>query len=350
MRPYEIGIWAPFPNEDNIKDGYFQRVKAIDNLLLDKKRIYFGLYSKKYFIPKFVKNDKRIEFHGNLFLYFIFAWLFSLLLCRIIYFHSVIESTKGFPLLFLSKFHIDLHGVVPEEMIYVNKPFLSKIFGFVESVSIRRSNRIISVTRSLLEHISNKYPFIGVKNYILLPINTVSLGQYETISTDNRSGFIYAGGIQPWQNIDKILNFSSKFKNFSGVLLVSSISKFSDTYSMQLADVREKWLVDSVSPTEIPLYYQAAKYGFLIRDDSIVNRVSCPTKMIEYLKYGVVPILEFDDIGDFKKMGIKHFKYSSFDYNFSELMYEEYAKINSQIYKTISDQYEFGVSELRASF
>ena len=46
--------------------------------------------------------------------------------------------------------------------------------------------------------------------------------------------------------------------------------------------------------------------GFVLRDDVLVNRVACPTKLLEYIQYGVLPIVLSDAIGDFKELGYKY--------------------------------------------
>ncbi|MGE0906881.1 hypothetical protein AB4M30_16785 [Escherichia coli] len=48
--------------------------------------------------------------------------------------------------------------------------------------------------------------------------------------------------------------------------------------------------------------------GFVLRDDIVVNRVACPTKLIEYLECGVVPVVKSPDIGDFNSLGYSFIK------------------------------------------
>lgn len=38
----------------------------------------------------------------------------------------------------------------------------------------------------------------------------------------------------------------------------------------------------------------------------IVNKVACPTKLIEYLEHGIIPIVLQPEIGDFNKMGYRY--------------------------------------------
>lgn len=52
--------------------------------------------------------------------------------------------------------------------------------------------------------------------------------------------------------------------------------------------------------------YQTAHYGFVLRDDITVNNVACPTKLVEYLQYGILPILLTPNIGDFAARGMEY--------------------------------------------
>ncbi|DAB11228.1 TPA: hypothetical protein CPT98_01885 [Candidatus Gastranaerophilales bacterium HUM_19] len=70
-----------------------------------------------------------------------------------------------------------------------------------------------------------------------------------------------------------------------------------------------------------------------MRDDIIVNRVACPTKIIDYLEYGIIPIISCPEIGDFNKMGYSYIHYEKliegkiFDNNELEKMRKNNTKI-----------------------
>jgi hypothetical protein len=55
----------------------------------------------------------------------------------------------------------------------------------------------------------------------------------------------------------------------------------------------------SVEPTKVKNFYLTHEYGFVLRDEVLVNLVACPTKLVEYLYWGVLPIVITPRIGDF---------------------------------------------------
>ena len=65
-------------------------------------------------------------------------------------------------------------------------------------------------------------------------------------------------------------------------------------------------IIKSVSPIELSSYYEISHYGFLLRDHHPLNNVACPTKAIEYLAFGITPIVLEENIGDFKQLGYEY--------------------------------------------
>jgi hypothetical protein len=58
--------------------------------------------------------------------------------------------------------------------------------------------------------------------------------------------------------------------------------------------------------------YPEAILGFVLRDDIAVNNVACPTKISEYLRHGIIPIVYSENIGDFVNLGMKYIRLSDF--------------------------------------
>lgn len=339
MSFFDVAIFSPYPTKYNSRDGYVQRIQAIDRIIEGKKKLYIELSIFSKFIPSLRKEKDSFVAKGNLFLYFWAAWL-AALCAKTIYFHSVIEVTKGLPLLFLKRCIVDLHGVVPEEMEFVGRHILAKIFGYSEKCAASHSKVIVFVTDSLGAHFYEKYgDALGSRsernklNSIVLPIFVDDSSMVFEEIAESREGYIYAGGLQAWQNIPKILSFSARIEAFRGVMLVASKTKFLEKYGDTFDTVSSKWLLGSVPQTEVESYCRRAKFGFLIRDNSIVNKVACPTKLIEYISCGVVPILDFPGLGDFKAYGLKYFVVDEFNEIFAEHQYLLYSQENLRIYQ-----------------
>ncbi|MNT56602.1 hypothetical protein D3C72_1939140 [compost metagenome] len=64
--------------------------------------------------------------------------------------------------------------------------------------------------------------------------------------------------------------------------------------------------VDSLPKDELLRAYHHYSLGFVLRNDDPVNRAACPTKLVEYLENGVVPIVLSSNIGDFAAHGFRY--------------------------------------------
>ena len=64
-------------------------------------------------------------------------------------------------------------------------------------------------------------------------------------------------------------------------------------------------IVRSANHAEVLASCEQSDFGIILRDDSIINRVACPTKLVEYLTYGVIPVMDKEHVGDFADSGMK---------------------------------------------
>lgn len=313
----KIIIMGPYPSSENEKDGMIQRIKAIDEILSDNKRLYITLDQRAGVLPAVENISANCSvFKANLFIYFIPVWIYILISNSVLYCHSVIEATKALgPILLGKKHFIDLHGVVPEEMEYAGRARLSSLFGFTEKIVMSRAALIIVVTKKMMSHLSEKYPLHG-RDVLYLPIfqSSAARGCIEQ-RTAARAVAVYAGGIQPWQNIEKMLQLACDNKEIDFIFLVSNSDAFKAKYRDFIINCNNL-TIDSVPHAGVQTYYRQADFGLVLRDDIIVNRVACPTKLVEYIEAGLIPIIGDCNIGDFVEDGMAFSRFTDFNYSF----------------------------------
>ncbi len=58
------------------------------------------------------------------------------------------------------------------------------------------------------------------------------------------------------------------------------------------------------TPEELRTEYYKRQYGLMLRKDCVINRVACPTKLIEYLTYGIIPVMSTTNLGNFVADGM----------------------------------------------
>ena len=313
----DIFIVAQYPNDQNIKDGMIQRIKAIDDLLVDRQRTYVNLALKNPIYKKVKHSVLITEIFINPILPFFIIFNF-LLKAKTIYIHSI-HPVKFFlyGLLFINKnkqnIILDAHGVVPEELQLYGMEFKYKYMLIVEKYLFKKLNYCICVSTMMIKHFQTRYPDLDIK-YELLFTSELLL-EPDKSAKDNLikelkissadSVFIYSGNAQLWQNIPLMMNCIqdlNKNPNLKIIILSGEAEIFKDWIKDNKMD-EHNIIIRSVLPSELSIYYSIAHYGFVLRDDILINRVANPTKMLEYLQFGIIPIVLSPFIGDYFHFG-----------------------------------------------
>lgn len=309
---------APFPTPENIKDGMINRVDAIDSTVKDIDRAYLHVSLFKYWKKVTYRSGKSAVYNLNIFRHF---FLINKIMknAGTIYTHSIHGFTYLWHLLPFLKARIilDAHGVVPEELKYFSRyKFRYFYYEFLEKKVIRKTADIICVTNNMRHHFESKYPHFKGRFYIynIFPRHIRKTNPFR--KTSDKVNILYSGGISPWQNIDLMLkiiagNSSPRIKYTILAGNMEYVRKRMQHYGIAPDDIE----LNSVMPDELAHYYEQTDYAFILRDDNIVNRVACPTKLVEYLNYGIIPIVLSPYIGDFYEYGYEYVSCSNFDIN-----------------------------------
>lgn len=300
---------APFPVLSNEKDGLVQRVRFIDALVEDKPRTYLDISFRRFWKKREHHIDGASIIQANFFVHF-FLILGLISRARITYVHSIYNSIKALPAYWLSKVITDLHGVVPEELQYEGKKYLPLVYSLIERIAVSKSISLVYVTNSMKRHIQQKYGRLTSDDRTIAILPKAE-GTPDEILGSNRSAdqVIYAGGLQAWQNVPLMLEAAGRQDKLSYVFLTGDPDKLQEAIA---ANSISKSVCFSVSPDAVSRYYLGSTYGFVLRDPVLLNRVACPTKLVEYMYWGVIPIVLTPEIGDFNELGYKHLTLQDF--------------------------------------
>lgn len=113
--------------------------------------------------------------------------------------------------------------------------------------------------------------------------------------------YIYVGGVDYWQNLDKILlkfnsiNRKNQARFFFIVLVNNKQWVFDFCYKNDIK--LDNFYIDSVPYEKVPMYLNSADFGVIVRNSDIVNFVASPTKINEYLACGLNIINDLEQIG-----------------------------------------------------
>ncbi len=353
-----ICIMAPIFTKERLRDGYYRRIKAIDDIMgSNALKIYMSpdcTQEEQQYAPIInVVDDEHVQLNY-------LPWIQSNRdfvnevadHADIVYHHGVGYMDEDI----IRKKHllkiVDLHGALPEEFAMSgNYPMVQKET-LHEELAMRYADRLVSVTNSMVSHMEAKYQGQYTQKYIVLPI----LDQ-ETLASRiectpkapdaGRPCIVYAGGMQKWQMVEEMQACMRKQPDYDYRIYTAAPNDFWTMWADRpsLNYIR----VESVTPEQLRQEYKNAQYGFVLREDCVVNHVACPTKLIEYILMGIVPIMNTAKLGDFVADGMQYI--SMEDFCAGKLPDEqtrvEIAKNNQTVIDKIVEKYKTGAEELR---
>lgn len=353
-----IAIVAPYPSPQRIQEGWTSRIAAIDHAFSGLCRIYlnFAEHHDDSAVEILWRDEDTAEVlvnpQGRRSAHLITR------LCtvvRLLYVHTLHMADYILPWLDTGKVCVDIHGVTPEEEEMLGRAYLKAHYERVEEKVLRQALNCIAVSNAMIEHYTQKYPEIS-PNWITIPVfeNTWAdnpevcsrFNMTERSQEELPVAVVYAGGTQAWQNVDGMLEL---------VKCTSHWAKY-DFYShdQRLIKKSAREMNITVRATfcekeRLPSIYNTADFGLILRDDTAVNRVACPTKLSEYLSFGVIPIVRSPRLGDFPQKGYKFVLESDFKAGFfpDKASREWMIKRNLQVIHSIGDDFNAGTSILR---
>lgn len=194
-------------------------------------------------------------------------------------------------------------GLGGEEALMTRGSYRDKlIWNVLEGLAVKHSWINIYVSEKMKTYFNKRYSFYE-KNYFIMPCfnKILTMSVFDNDQKYTTPNFVYAGGLEKWQCIDETLKTYKLIKEGLPHARLTLLTPHREMALLLIDKYRIKDVtVDFVPLEELDSRLQEFKYGFLIRKDHIVNRVSTPTKMSSYLANGIIPIYT-DVIDDFSK-------------------------------------------------
>lgn len=309
-------VVSRYPKNGQI-EGELRRILEIDQSFSEIPRLYLELSftQNRRAVRERISDIVSVE-RLNVVLHFarIYHYLRK---AAVIYVATMGNSLRILPAyMFHSHIISDIHGIQTEEVReYGAFPWISRkcrffLYRIVEYVVAKRSCKIITVTNAMSRYIHQHY----TKNAICIEIPIFVTGAKRNENVErNMNLYIYAGGTHRWQKVDLMIETMQRiaYHNERAQFIILSASKDVVLKKIQGTIIEDRVIVNCVSPENLPDYYSRAGWGFVLRDDNAVNRVACPTKLIEYMEYGVLPIVKSKNLGDFEEYGYSAFSYDT---------------------------------------
>jgi hypothetical protein len=227
---------------------------------------------------------------------------------ELVYVHTVHLARHVLPYYPTGKVVTDFHGAAPEEERLFGRTESARFYDEVETVVLAESRYAVVVTQAMAEHLRRKHPGSRT-DFVVLPVldtpAPVAEGDLPPRARSGRPTVIYSGAAQRWQNVELMLELArDRLDRFDFTFLSGDPALFEQAAARH--GVRGRVAVRFAPKAELPALYRQADYGLVLRDDDVVNRVACPTKLAEYLAFGVIPVVKSPELGDFPALGYRY--------------------------------------------
>lgn len=308
----KVVIVAPYPDMKFVNEGWMSRIRAIDNIFNKVSRAYvnFGDHHRKGVDGDAVPCEKDVVQYNLNAKEPAHQLIFDRLVTEaaIVYVHTVHLAINVVGWLPTGKVIVDIHGIVPEEEVMLGRPEQALIYTPVEEAVLRDCKNLVVVTNAMRGHLIRKYPQTQSR-FIVLPIFERYTHTRKFIdlknNNDDKLKVVYAGGSQVWQNVELMMEMVKEtIDDVSFTFLTHDKEVFERKAAA--AGVLENVTIKTATKAELPQIYAEHDLGFVLRDGNPVNTVSCPTKLSEYMDFGIVPIVKYQSLGDFETFGYSY--------------------------------------------
>lgn len=197
-----------------------------------------------------------------------------------------------------------IHGSLAELNDYSFKHLKRPIYTAILRWVGARVGRVIAVSHALKAHLTAAHsisadrisvvPNLPPKGFVdrmrsLWASSSTAQVKEDLGLNPSRSYLCYAGNTQGWQKIELLLASFALVQQASeeiDLLLLTQNTERMRELCQEYEINASRCIVRSVSNDEIPSYLFASDVLYIVRDDNEINRVACPTKLMEYLASG----------------------------------------------------------------
>lgn len=187
-------------------------------------------------------------------------------------------------------------GVEPEEsMMRHNSKIRYLSLSLIEKYVLKKAMFSFFVSNEMKEHYEKKYKIRFQENkFCVMPCQNTSIHKESFFKNDkyNNNYFCYVGSMAVWQKFEETVELYAKLEELG--LPNTKLYVFTKEQDCAKKIIMDKGIenfeIMFIPNDELPEYLSDIKYGFIIREDTTVNRVATPTKISTYLSCGVIPI------------------------------------------------------------
>ncbi len=219
-----------------------------------------------------------------------------------VYIRSVVDFffIYIFGKIFFRGFHIvfDFRGVVSEESFLRKRNHFSRmVLRFLEFFAYCFADEVFAVSKNMKSYLRARFFYRDIKVVpCKIDSNLVVRRRYKKKEVVN---FVYVGSLSAWQSFDDVCRL---YKNLESDLTSLTVVSRDVSQAKLIANRFGLHHVEflSCSRYEVFRILDNADFGFVLREENIVNTTASPLKVVEYAARGVIPIMS-SFVGDYSQ-------------------------------------------------
>lgn len=193
----------------------------------------------------------------------------------------------------------DFRGIISKESYLRNKSNIrKKILSVIEKFIYNRADKIHTVSNNLKHYLEENF---GHRTINVIPCGT-SQNILKEIRNKEYMDFVYLGSISTWQKFEETIKLygyiEKRLENTK--LTIITLDKDKAKVILKKYDILN-YEIKSLTHKDVLRELKNYDFGFLLRDDNIVNNTASPIKFLEYISNGVIPIMT-NGIGDYSSI------------------------------------------------
>lgn len=180
-----------------------------------------------------------------------------------------------------------------EDFMRTHSQWRKRAMNILDRASMRYSRFSFFVSSQQRDYLSSKFGIAARHHFIMPCFNEVLQPQhFFTQGKYDHNTFCYVGSAtDPWQCFDQMLAIYRNIErrhNHCHLKILTPDGTVAHK-AAQRAQL-EHYTIKCVPHEQVTQEIASCKFGFIIREDDVVNHVATPTKMSSYLASGVIPI------------------------------------------------------------